>query len=226
MVGDRERQLGLYVEPGNPRPYYVGKLIESVSFTRTNAQLIRGIAPLYLTGDVLDATYGRGGWWRLHLPLSFTAHDLATDGVDFTALPEPDSTFDAACFDPPYIPQGSHTTRPDFTDMFGLTPRTEPALWALIDAGLSEMARVTRPGGYVITKCCDYVQGASLTCGLVFMTDLAKLHGLALHDVLVHATGTGPGGGWNIRRQVRSRRAHSYLAVYRVPKGGRTIKPA
>lgn len=75
----------------------------------TNADMIRDIIRLgYFdpqSDDVADLTYGDGNWWADDTrPTSFVAHDLyKLDGVDFRALPEPDGTYDAVMYDPPYV---------------------------------------------------------------------------------------------------------------------------
>ena len=48
------------------------------------------------------------------------------------------------------------------------------------------------------------------------MIDAAHHVGLRCHDLIVHATGTGPGVG-SIVEQRRTARAHSYLIVFRKP---------
>src|SRR4051812_26056261 len=83
---------------------HVGPLCTSV-ITGSNADLIAAIAPLYLTGSVLDVTYGKGMWWRRFQPDPFGHHDIALDGVDFRALPHADGSWSAVCFDPPYVPR-------------------------------------------------------------------------------------------------------------------------
>ena len=115
----------------------VGPLLASVQ-GGTNADLIAAIAPLYLTGSVLDVTYGEGKWWTRYQPAEFTAHDLyKLDGVDFRHLPEPDDSVDVVCFDPPYIPAGGGSTTRDtrgFRGRFGLLDvyRSQAELDALI----------------------------------------------------------------------------------------------
>ncbi|MDO8391043.1 MAG: hypothetical protein Q7V57_11185 [Actinomycetota bacterium] len=128
-----------------------GPLLTSVA-TGSNADLIASIAPLHLTGRVLDVTYGRGMWWTRYRPADLTCHDRDTlDGVDFRHLPHADESFDAVCFDPPYIPHHSPATSTarDFIDRFG-TGRgatTPTELFELFDAGLTECERVCKRGG-------------------------------------------------------------------------------
>lgn len=209
------RPMQLSIVEGMERP--VGPVSPSV-FTGTNADLIAAIAPLYLTGPVLDVTYGEGKWWTRFKPSLFAAHDkYKLDGVDFTALPEGDDAYDTVCFDPPYVPAGgSRTTgrteaEHNYRDRFGLDPRGRAELFDLIGSGLTECARVARR--FVLVKCCDFVTGGQFTLGHLFVLDHARVLGLRCHDLIVHHTGSGP-GGHNITEIKRARRHHSYLLVF------------
>lgn len=208
MTVARDTQLSLV--DGMERP--VGPLPLSVQ-NGSNADLMAKIAPLYLTGSVLDATYGRGKWWDRFTPEPFIRHDLHTlDGVDFRQLPEADDSIDTVCFDPPYIPQGGYesSTSQEFVARFGLTGFSRSELWAMLAAGLSEANRVARH--YVLVKCCDFVNGGSFHVGSHRVLTMADDLGMRCHDLIVHNTGTGP-GGHNITEIKRARRAHSYLLV-------------
>lgn len=220
----RAVEQSLFPDIAPDRP--VGPILPSV-FIGSNADLIAACAPYYLTGSVLDITYGEGGWWQRFVPDPFTAHDLKLDGVDFRALPEPDASVDTVTFDPPYIPQGGVETSTlpkgarsgpaggetaDFLRRFGLTrSRSESELWALIGAGLAEAARVS--SRFVLVKCMDFVQGPGLTLGHRLVLDMADELGMVCHDLIVHNTGSGP-GGHNIFDPKRARRHHSYLLVF------------
>lgn len=215
MTTARPVQASLLPDLVPDRP--TGRILPSV-IAGTNADLIAAVAALYLTGTVCDVTYGEGGWWTKLRPDQLVAHDIDPtkgDGVDFTALPEPDNTYDAVTFDPPYIPQGGYDTSTArvFADRFGLTSRSRSDLWALIDAGLGECARVSRR--WVLVKCMDFVNGGAFHLGHLRVIDLAAAHGLRVHDLIVHHTGSGP-GGHNIFTPLRARRHHSYLIVFEV----------
>lgn len=192
----------------------IGPVLASVQ-TGSNAELIAAVAPLYLTGVVMDVTYGGGRWWDRFRPETLITHDLELDGVDFRALPELDRSVDAVCFDPPYIPQGGYdtSTQRDFADRFGLQPRSRAELWELIDAGLAECRRVSQR--WVLAKCCDFVNGGGFHLGHLQVIRMAERHGLRVHDLIVHHTGSGP-GGHNIFVPLRARRHHSYLVVFEV----------
>lgn len=193
----------------------VGPMVGSV-ITGSNADLIAAVAPLYLTGSVLDVTYGRGMWWRRFTPSPFGYHDLAHDGVDFRALPYDDESWDTVCFDPPYVPRhGADRGIPkrdvDFRARYGLTEsRSSRELELLIEAGLAECARVSRQR--ILAKCTDFTNGRRFQLGHVRVLEMAAALGLRCHDLIVHASGSGPGGG-QIQEQQRARRAHSYLLV-------------
>lgn len=214
MTASRAIELSLFpdVAPDRPR----GRLLGSV-VTGTNADLISDVAPLYLEGrTVMDVTYGRGFWWKRYRPDALIAHDLDPnkgDGVDFRHLPEADNSVDVVCFDPPYIPQGGYETSTEkaFADGFGLRSMSRAELWQLMDDGLVECVRVARE--HVLMKCCDFVNGGSFHLGHIKAIELAAGHGLAVHDLIVHHTGAGP-GGHNIFTPLRARRHHSYLIVF------------
>jgi hypothetical protein len=191
----------------------VGPILPSV-FVGSNADLIRAVAPFYLTGSVLDVTYGRGSWWRSFKPAPFTAHDLRLDGVDFTKLPEDDRSFDAVAFDPPYTISGAidTSTAPDFVDRFGLGGQRRAAFYRLIYGGLDEVARVSRT--YVLVKCMEFCQGRQFHDVPYEITDYMLDAGYRKHDSIVHFSGSGP-GGHNIFDPVRARRHHSYLLVFK-----------
>lgn len=192
-----------------------GPIVPSV-FVGTNADLVHAVAPLYLTGSVMDCTYGEGKWWTRYRPAGLVAHDLyKLDGVSFTALPEPDATYDAVVFDPPYIASGGFetSTKQDFRDSFGLDTRSQSELWELVAAGMTEVARVLKPSGYLLVKCCDFVGSGVLELGHVRVIGMADALGLNRHDLIVHHAGSGP-GGHNIFTPKRARRHHSYLLVF------------
>lgn len=218
-TGGPVRDVQLSIIDGHERN--VGPVPLSV-FHGSNADLIAKVAPLYLTGTVLDVTYGLGNWWTRFRPPLFVAHDLKLDGVDFRSLPEVEDSFDAVCFDPPYVPAGGTRTAGQtvaekrYRDGFGLDPRSRTELDALIAGGLGEVARVSRR--WVLVKCCDYVTGGRLVLGHLTVATVAEGLGLRVHDLIVHASGTGP-GGHNITEIKRARRAHSYLFVFTKREG-------
>lgn len=203
LVGDVERPVGPIASS-----FHLGD----------NASLIASIAPLYLTGSVLDVTYGQGVWWRRFKPEPFAWHDLALDGVDFRDLPYGAGAWDAVCFDPPYIPsRAAHTASPAvkgrFRKFYGLnTIRRKAELEQLVADGLAECARVARR--WVLAKACDYAENkTTFVLGHVSAIVAGERAGLRVHDLIVHAGGTGP-GNFTHPRIHRSRRAHSYLIVF------------
>ena len=216
---------------GMERP--VGPIPLSVQ-TGTNADLMWAIRDLYLGGSVLDVTYGEGKWWDRFKPDPFTAHDLyKLDGIDFRALPEPDSSVDCVCFDPPYVNSGGESSAAlgvHFQGAYGIgldninrngRGSRRVTIEELMIDGLRECVRVSRR--WVLVKCMEYAQGGSGSNFADFhdpphlLTVEALRLGCRKHDQIVHNTGTGP-GGHNIYEAKRARRAHSYLLVFKVPE--------
>lgn len=213
------RDVQLSMVDGMERP--VGPILPSV-FQGTNADLMAAVAPLYLTGSVLDVTYGNGdtagGWWRRFTPEPFTFHDLDLDGVDFRCLPHIDGEFSAVCFDPPYVPAGGGPTNPaadGFRTRFGLEwgegYRSSDALDALIAGGLAECCRVS--SDFVLVKCMEFVSSGRFRDMPTRIINWAAELGMGLHDRIVHHTGPGPGNA-GIKTVLRARRHHSYLLVF------------
>ncbi len=196
---------------GMERP--VGPILPSV-FKGSNADLMAAVAPLYLSGSVLDVTYGEGKWWARFTPDPFTAHDkFKLDGVDFTALPEASGSVATVCFDPPYTISGGieSSTAGDFLDNYGIGDRSGADFYLLIGGGLSECCRVARE--FVLVKCMEFAQGGKFHDVPTLITTMAASLGWSKHDQIVHHTGPGPGSHniWDIKR---ARRHHSYLLVF------------
>jgi len=171
---------------------------------------------------VLDPTYGRGNFWTIYRPTNFITHDIELDGVDFRHLPEPDNTFDLVAFDPPYVSIGGVETSklPDFLDRYGMgMTKGHKALFAMNIAGLAECARVTKKRGIIFMKCGDFVESGKFVQGHQIMVEAGMSLGLEQVDEIVHASGTGPqplkNRDGSPRKQVHSRRAHTFLVVWR-----------
>jgi hypothetical protein len=186
----------------------------------TNGHLIADVARLWLdpAWRILDPTYGRGVWWQLWQPAELVAHDLHTlDGIDFRQLPHEPASFDAVAFDPPYVSVGGRatTTLPDLHNRYGIdqAATTPKGVQADIDAGLTEAARVVRPGGVVLVKCQDYVSSGRFWPGTHHTLTTALTLGIELVDRFEHVTRPRPQPGG--RRQVHARRNLSTLLVLR-----------
>lgn len=212
------RDVQLSIIEGMDRP--VGRILPSV-FSGSNADLMAAVAPLYLTGSVLDVTYGEGKWWDRFWPQgAFAYHDLhKVDGVDFRALPEADRSWESVCFDPPYVLSGGQPTKAiadgEFQNRFGIGNQNGVSGWGafstLLLDGLAEVCRVSSE--FVLVKCMEFAGSKGLHDPPTIITNAAAGHGWHLHDRIVHHTGTGP-GGHNIFDVKRARRAHSYLLVF------------
>lgn len=191
----------------------------------SNADLIAAAARLWIRPDdtVLDPTWGSGLWWKKYQhPGPFIAHDLYTlDQIDFLHLPEADATVDVVTFDPPYVSKGGRATSGivEFDSRYGLTgaSRTPLTLAEYNASALPEFLRVLRPGGRVLAKVSDYVSSGKLFLGRHHLVTAALDAGFEVWDEFVHHSGTGPQPLHNLdgsrRRQVHSRRAHSFLVV-------------
>lgn len=184
----------------------------------TNGHLLADVAKLYVqpADVVLDPTYGRGLWWSRFRPCTLIAHDLALDGVDFTALPEPAGAIDVVAFDPPYVAMGGRMTSglPDMTARYGMidAPRTPHELRLLIEAGMAEAFRVLRRQGRLLVKCQDYISSGCFQAATHWTHHDAEQIGFRVVDRFEHVTHVRPQPPG--RRQVHARRNLSTLLVF------------
>ena len=208
---------------GAQSSFHFPDTVQSVVQSRTNGPLLAAAATLWIEDSdlVLDATYGRGNFWKDFQPSNLETHDLAVDGVDFRELPEEDASIDVLVFDPPYIAQGGRetSTAQDFLSRFGLieAPKTHRALLELFSAGMAEALRVLKPGGRLFVKCMDYVNGGAYVSGRHDVVSIANELGFKQVDEFVHYSGTGPQPNRD-SHQIHSRRVHSFLCIFRKPK--------
>ena len=133
----------------------------------TNGHLIADVASLYLHPDdtVLDATYGRGGFWTEYRPPNLITNDLngllmAEYTHDFRNLGFDANTFDVVAFDPPYKLSGTPALG-DFDNRYGIDePATRTDRLALISDGFIECMRISKR--LVLAKCQDQVNGGRI----------------------------------------------------------------
>lgn len=191
----------------------------------TNAQMIEDLFRLdYLDrgASIMDATFGRGTFWKAFTPEHLTAHDIRQDGVDFRSLPEDDETFDIVVFDPPYT-HGGHNSDSvsEFNDRFGqsIAPTTWPLLWELMAAGLRECARVTKHRGHLITKSMPYVASGRLRHTPHLFAQVIEQENLGrIRDELIFIRPPGPNATRRAKGQLHARRNYSVLQVFEIAK--------
>lgn len=156
------------------------------------------VNPLFPIDDCLDVTYGRGLWWKLHMPAKFASHDLAIDGVDFRRLPEESDSVGQVALDPPYMPIGGRRTKSpsvtEFNDRFGLVgaPTSPALLRALYAEGMTEAMRVLRPGGFLIVKSTNYTSSGKHQPQSFWVMSDAEALGYKPLATYIHNSGTGP----------------------------------
>jgi hypothetical protein len=184
-----------------------------------NADMIIDCVNLgYIRPDdkVIDLTFGRGKWWTKYDHTrtgEFTAvtEPLSVDEVneavefgrvvmyrgDFRHLPAQwANLYDVVTFDPPYIAMGGRKTSklPDFMDRYGLedAPTTPRALHEYNAQGLAEAYRICKPGGFVMTKCADYISSGQLQLASHWMLDSGLKLGFKVQDKLTHIGNVRP----------------------------------
>jgi len=176
----------------------------AADYWSSNAHLIADVARLgYLRESdyILDTTYGdHGVWWKRWKPLRLNA---PSSGFDFTKIPFDDDNFDAVTYDPPYVVPGGRETS-NMKEMYArygqlTAPRNPEEGQKLINAGLSECARVVKPSatkkmddvrcnGVVLVKCADYIWSGQFWPGRYYTEHHAHEIGLAIEDRFEYCT--------------------------------------
>lgn len=192
--------------------------ILSIGPWKNNAEMLADIAKLndgeYLSGTVLDATYGEGAFWNDYRPARLVTNDLhkpADHAWDYRNMPVPDGHFGTVVFDPPYKLSGTPAL-PEQDARYGTTEVTSRSdVMNDIRLGALECYRVARK--YLLVKCMDQVEGGRMR----WQTDMVTR---ALEDVgawkvdrfdMVAGGRPQPGG----RRQLTARHQASQLLVFR-----------
>jgi hypothetical protein len=192
-----------------------------------NADLFPDILRLYVEdgGEVLDATYGRGVFWR-SVPedkYRVTKNDLypgrGETHYDFQDLPEEwTGKFDCVVLDPPYLYTGGFRTLKDSIDRgYKNKERSEsgihgvPMVHQMYAMGMIEAYRVLKAGGVFIVKCMDQVMSGRQTWMHSEMFRLGEILGFKVVDLFVLMINGAP--TMRHETQVHARRNHSYFLV-------------
>lgn len=151
--------------------------------TRTrNARAIADAATLgFLNGTVCDLTHNAGRFWQQFTPDRLVRCDIdPTMPVDVVcdcgATPFPDDTFDATVFDPPYKLNGTGGSCAEDAG-YGVADGWDTRR-DIFAAGITEAARITRRGGYVLVKCQDQIAGGWLVSQSAHVLDVGRAVGL------------------------------------------------
>lgn len=131
---------------------------------QSNGDLIAEVARLgYLDGTVLDATYGRGTFWKVHRPEQLLANDRDAEGLDIDTRydyrefpPDWSRGFAAVVFDPDYKLNGTPALG-EFDARYGIGGKvSREQRYAAILTGAAECFRVA--DRYLLVKCQDQVE--------------------------------------------------------------------
>ena len=187
----------------------------------TNADLFPDVLSLYCpeNGLVLDATWGKGVFWRNLPNARVVGMDLAPRMgaklcADVRSLPFADAMFDATVFDPPYARHGKTPIGiKGIVDNFGLDTVPDYNCVDIVNLyrdGLKELRRVLKPGRCAIVKTQDEIESGKQKWK---HAELLNVDGFLAEDLFILVQKCSP-----VMRhpyQHHARKNHSYFIVLR-----------
>lgn len=180
-------------------------MIQSVQVLATNGALLATVKPLwfpdYQTGEWVDLTYSKGGWWANMDPPKYL-NDIDRDAdaelhEDYRLLTKwEDGSLDGVFFDPPYAPPGGRETSTvkAMHAAYGMSamPATPKATFLDHRRGLMAIGRVLKRDGRCVMKASDFITSGRYWSGQQNAVDGAQAAGMRLEDLVVHLSGPGP----------------------------------
>lgn len=199
--------------------------------TANNAEVFPHVLALHVPqgAKIADVTYGKGVFWKNVDRSKYEIHtsDIQT-GIDCTALPYKDGTFDVVVLDPPYMEglfrkskthlagAGTHSA---FRESYSNGQATNgeakyhDAVLSLYFKASEEAKRVLKNGGTFIVKCQDEVSANLQRLTHVELINRIVSIGFYCKDLFV-VVRTNKAGVSRMVKQVHARKNHSYFLVF------------
>ncbi len=201
-----------------------------------DADLVQRVLTLHgcpAGAQILDATYGHGGFWRIgvgndpgpeHDPWRIVGLDSRMAGPDldlarsraslvagdYQTTPFRDNTFKAIVFDPPFLTRaGESSIMRGRYDAF----ESYDALLISLERARDEFKRILHRDGFIVAKVMDWTEGRRRRwLHIDLFTSWEPT--FRLDDVIVKVTVQNPRSTtW--KRQNRSKSSHVYFMVFR-----------
>lgn len=196
------------------------RVVKSIEYNQDN--ILSDILMLHAPNGVidLDPTFSIGHLYQGKIPEPRLKFDIEPERQDVRQsdcrdLPLQDDSLDCIMFDPPFI-INSDTKSKDKMQLRFDAFRSADELVAMYEQSLVEFLRILSKGGILIFKCQDVCHGK-----LQYFTH-CKVYELAIHagfqakDLFIYFAKQRIIG--KHKRQMHSRKFHSYFWVFRKPK--------
>ena len=187
------------------------------TYSFSQHEILRNIIRLYVPRGKfdMDPTYGHGGFYKSGVPKPICAYDIKPRDPrvrkgDCTRLPQANNSVRSIVFDPPFLPgMKSGSIMKKRFGTIGSTLDIED----MYLSSLREFYRILKPGGVLVFKCQDYVNGKQQKILHNTIINLALVLNFEVLDLFILLAKSRPYNSSRIA--VHARKFHSYFIVFR-----------
>lgn len=204
----------------------------TTAYVGRNSPLFAAHLGLYVApgSTVVDLCHGRGIFWRgglgeryrlVAVDNTVNEHIHPTLQADFRHLPIAAACADAVVLDPPYANNGgAHPASTGVHTTYNLQPGLSTgAIHALYREGITEAARILRPGGHLLVKSQDGIESGRRHWTTDLIREWAECAGFEAIDQGVLVNPHPP--RMRHKHQQHARSNHSFLTTFKYHGQGR-----
>ena len=185
----------------------------------SNADLMVNVEALWFREDdfVVDATWGKGNFWKKTVRQPDGKHDLILDGVLMHDLPYENESVDVVVVDPPYRPNHGSKRSPagGLHEAYQVGAGKVDTINDVLDlysGAIIEAYRIVKPGGLITVKCQDLSYSSRLHMVTIDILNMMLETGWDFGDQFILMSNSQIISSKWVKQQ-RARRSHSVMWV-------------